>query len=94
VASYARLTRVVIDMLELLIGGQTYSTDKGKARILMATFFPMPLALEEGEETTDNCNYHNLSLAWPFLRKHEVKQAIFRSNLDKALGPDEISFRV
>ena len=94
VASYARPTRVVMDMPELLTGGQTYGTDEEKARILMATFFPTPPAPEEGEETTDNRNHRNPSLAWPFLRKHEVEQAIFRSNPDKAPGPDEISFRV
>ena len=62
-ASYARLIRVVIDILELLIGGQIYSIDEEKARILIATFFPTPLALEESEETIDNRNYCNLSLA-------------------------------
>ena len=61
-ASYARLIRVVKDILEHLIGGQIYSIDEEKARILIATFFPTPLALEEGKETTDNCNYYNLSL--------------------------------
>lgn len=61
---------------------------------MIATFFPTPLAPEEGKETTDYRDHRSLSLGWPFLRKHEVKQAIFRSNLDKALGLDEISFRV
>ncbi|KAM0712557.1 hypothetical protein Q7P35_000003 [Cladosporium inversicolor] len=92
VASYARLTRAAIDVPELSIGGQTYSTDKEKARILMATFFPTPPAPEEGEETTDYCDYCSPSISWPYLRKHEVEQAIFRSNPDKALGLDEISF--
>ena len=94
VASYARPTRVAMDVPELSTGGQTYITDEEKAMILMATFFPTPTAPEEGQETTDNGNHRNPSLAWPFLRKHEVEQAIFRSNPDKAPGPDEISFRV
>jgi hypothetical protein len=40
---------------------------------LMVTFFPTPPALEEGEETTDNRNHRNLSLVWPFVRKHKVE---------------------
>jgi hypothetical protein len=33
-------------------------------------------------------------IKWPRLTKHEVEHAIFRSSPDKALGLDEISFRV
>ena len=62
VASYARPTRAAMDAPELSTGGQTYSTDEEKARILMATFFPTPPAPEEGEETTDYRDYYSLSL--------------------------------
>ena len=94
VASYARPTRAAMDVLKLPSGGQTYNTDKEKARVLMATFFPRPPAPEESEETTSNREHRGTFLAWPFLRKHEMEQAILRSNPDKAPGPNEISFPV
>ena len=33
-------------------------------------------------------------IRWPSLTENEVERAIFKSNPDKAPGPDDISFRV
>jgi hypothetical protein len=52
----------------------------------MDTFFPTPPTPETSEDDNADANRQDQTL--------EVKRAIFRSSSDKALGPDEISFRV
>jgi hypothetical protein len=92
-ASYAKPTGPSMEVPELTTNGQRYQSDEEKAKILMATFFPTPLAPEAtGSETAEGST--SQSIRWPSLTKHEVERAIFKSNPDKAPGPDEISFRV
>jgi hypothetical protein len=93
-AGYAKPSGAPMDVPELVVNGQRFETDKGKAEVLMATFFltpPMPKGHDPDHETGGSTT-HNIK--WPPLTKDEVERAIFRSNPDKALGPDEISFRV
>jgi hypothetical protein len=83
-----------MDVPELTVGTQRYQSDEEKAGILMNTFFPTPPILETSEDDNTDASRQDQTLEWPQLTKHEVKRAIFRSSSDKALGPDEISFRV
>jgi hypothetical protein len=60
----------------------------------MDTFFPT-LPLPEGRDPDRAARGRvGHDIRWPPLTKNEVKRAIFKSSPDKALGPDEISFRV
>jgi len=59
--------------------------------VLIDTFF---LELLEPEGETIYHTTHTDKIEWPELEKHEVKESIFRSSKDKALGPDEITFQV
>jgi ribonuclease HI len=93
-ACYAKPSGAPMDVPDLVTNGQRYKTDEGKAEVLMATFFPTP-PIPEGpdpERLIGNSERHTIE--WPPLTKHEAERAIFRSNPDKAPGPDEISFRV
>ena len=70
-----------MDVPELVIGEKRYQPDGKKAKFLIDTFFPtLPMPLEPIE--------------WPSLTNYEIERAIFKSNPDKAPGPDEINFRV
>jgi hypothetical protein len=51
----------------------------------------MPEGRDPARERKGNTAH---GIEWPPLTKDEVERAIFRSNPDKAPGPDEISFRV
>jgi len=81
-----------MDVPELVINGRRYVTDEAKAEVLIDTFFPT-LLLPEGRDpdrvVRSRARYN---IRWPPLTKNEVERAIFKSNPDKALGPDEISF--
>jgi hypothetical protein len=57
----------------------------------MDTFYPTPPDPRRDEGRTQT---RRDTIEWLELTLHEVKEAIFRSNSDKALGPDEITFRV
>jgi hypothetical protein len=60
----------------------------------MDTFFPtllLPKGRDPDRVTRGRVGY---DIRWPSLTKSEVKRAIFKSSPNKALGLDEISFRV
>ena len=79
---------------ELVGNGQSYVTDETKAEVLIDTFFPM-LPLSEGRDPNQAVRSRmGYDIRWLPLTKNEVKRAIFKSNPNKAPGPDEISFRV
>jgi hypothetical protein len=83
-----------MDVLELVANGRTYRSDKEKAELLMATFFPtppIPIGLDPDRVARGGVEP---DIKWPPFIKDEVERAIFRSNPDKVPGPDEISFRV
>jgi hypothetical protein len=82
-----------MDVPELVAIGRTYETDEDKAELLMSTFFPTP-PTPEGCEPDRAIGANAQTIEWPPLTKEEVERAVFRSNPDKAPGPDEISFRV
>jgi hypothetical protein len=93
-ASYAKPAGALMDMPELVPNGRTYRSDEEKAELLMATFFPtppIPVGLDPDRVTRGGAEP---DIKWPPLTKDEVERAIFRSNPDKAPGPDEISFLV
>ena len=83
-----------MDVLELVINGRRYITDEAKAEVLIDTFFPM-LPLPEGRDPDRAVRSRaGYDIRWLPLTKNEVERAIFKSNPDKAPGPDEISFRM
>jgi hypothetical protein len=83
-----------MDVPELVANGRRYVTDEAKAKVLMNTFFPTP-PLPEGRDPDRAVRSRaGHDIGWPPLTKNEVERAIFKSNPDKAPGPDEISFRV
>jgi hypothetical protein len=83
-----------MDVPELVTNGRRYVTDEAKAEVLMDTFFPTP-PLPEGRDPDRVVRSRvGHDIGWPPLTKNEVERAIFKSNPDKAPGPDEISFRV
>ena len=93
-ASYAKPSGASMDVPELVANGRRYVTDEEKAEVLIDTFFPTP-PLPEGHDPSRAARgkvEHNTK--WPPLTKNEVERAIFKSSPDKALGPDEISFRI
>jgi hypothetical protein len=92
-ASYAKPSGAAMDVPELVVGERHYQSDREKATVLMDTFFPMPPMPEASNNSTEPDSRAEL-IEWPSLTKHEVERAIFKSNPDKASGPDEISFRV
>jgi hypothetical protein len=93
-ASYAKPAGAPIDVPELVANGRTYETDEDKAELLIATFFPTP-PMPGGHEPVQAVGAASKqAIEWPLLTKEEVEKAVFRSNPDKASGPDEISFRV
>jgi hypothetical protein len=93
-AGYAKPSGAPMDVLELIADGQRFETDESKAEVLMATFFPT-LPMPKGHDPVQKTRCSTAAdIEWPSLTKDEVERAIFRSNPDKALGPDEISFRV
>ena len=83
-----------MDVPELTANGRTYETDKDKAELLMSTFFPTPPLPEGCDPDQAVRNTSEQAIEWPPLTKGQVERAVFRSNPDKAPGPDEISFRV
>jgi hypothetical protein len=93
-ASYAKPSGAPIDVPELVANGQKYETDEEKAEVLMATFFPTPPTPEGRDPDRPAGSSRKQDIEWPPLTKGEVERAIFKSNPDKAPGPDEISFRV
>jgi ribonuclease HI len=93
-ASYAKPAGAPMDVPELTANGRTYETDKDKAELLMSTFFPTPPLPEGCDPDQAVRNTSEQAIEWPPLTKEEVERAVFRSNPDKAPGPDEISFRV
>jgi hypothetical protein len=93
-ASYAKPAGVPMDVLELTANGRTYETDEDKAELLMSTFFPTPPVPEGSDPDQADRNASGQVIEWPPLIKDEVERAVFRSNPDKAPGPDEITFRV
>jgi hypothetical protein len=83
-----------MDVLELVANSRRYVTDEAKAEVLMDTFFPT-LPLPEGRDPSRAARGRiEHDIKWPPLTKNEAERAIFKSNPDKALGSDEISFRV
>jgi hypothetical protein len=83
-----------VDVPELVANSRTYRSDEEKAELLMATFFPtppIPAGLDPDPIARSDVEP---DIQWPPLTKDEVERAIFRSNPDKAPGPDELSFRV
>jgi hypothetical protein len=83
-----------MDVPELIADGQSYKTDEEKANILMDTFFPTPPTPKGYDPNPSTGKNKKQDIEWLPLIKGEVKRVIFKSNPDKALGPDEISFRV
>jgi hypothetical protein len=83
-----------MDVPELVANGQRYETDKEKAKVLIATFFPTPPIPKGHDPDRPTRKNKKQDIEWLPLIKCEVERAIFKSNPDKALGPDEISFRV
>jgi hypothetical protein len=79
---------------ELSVDRERYQSDEEKAKALMEAFFPTPPMPEASNNRARRTIHQARPLKWPCLTKHEVERAIFRSNPDKALGKDEISFRV
>jgi hypothetical protein len=93
-ASYAKPSGAPMDVPELVANGQRYETDEEKAEVLMATFFPTPPTPEGHNPDRLTRKNKKQDIEWLPLTKCEVERAIFKSNPDKAPGPDEISFRV
>jgi hypothetical protein len=60
----------------------------------MATFFPTPPTPEGRDPDRPAGSSRKQDIEWLPLIKGEVERVIFKSNPDKAPGPDEISFRV
>jgi len=83
-----------MDIPELVTNGRRYVTDEAKAEVLIDTFFPM-LPLPEGRDPDRVVRSRaRHDIRWLPLIKNKVKRAIFKSNPDKAPGPDKISFCV
>jgi hypothetical protein len=90
-AKYARRREGIAQIPDLTNGDETANSNKRKAEILMDTFYPTPPDPRGDEGRTQT---RRDTIEWPELTLHEVKEAIFGSNSDKAPGPDEITFRV
>jgi hypothetical protein len=83
-----------MDVPELVAKGRRYVTDEAKAKVLINTFFPTP-PLPEGRDPDQVVRSRaGHDIGWLPLTKNKVERAIFKSNPDKAPGPDEISFCV
>jgi hypothetical protein len=93
-ASYAKPLGAPMDVPELIADGQRYKTDEEKANILMDTFFPTPPTPKGYDPNPPTGKNKKQDIEWLPLTKGEVERVIFKSNPDKAPGPDEISFRV
>jgi hypothetical protein len=74
-----------------MVGDDKVISDLGKAEVLMDTFFPQPLEAEDG---SSELRLIGRTSKWSELTIYEVEGVIFKSSKDKALGLDEITFRV
>jgi hypothetical protein len=81
-----------MEVPELVANGHKYVTDEVKAEVLMSTFFPIPPLPEGRDPDREAGSRGKKDIKWPPLTKDEIERAIFKSNPDKAPGPDEISF--
>jgi hypothetical protein len=64
---------------ELIADGQRYETDKEKAKVIMATFFPTPLISEGHNPDRPTRKNKKQDIEWLLLTKCEVERAIFKS---------------
>lgn len=92
-AKYARTVETAVQAPELVVGDARYKSDEQKAGILIDTFSPTPPRPEEMRPPDRNGTSGEM-IEWPELTLQEVEAGIFKSNQDKAPGPDEITFRV
>jgi ribonuclease HI len=96
--TYTKLANTGTTIPNLQKGQQTASKDEDKAKLLMDTFFPVPLEPEETHEPHTHREREQDQTGAPQsvakVTLEEIRHAIWRANPKKAPGEDEITFKV